>query len=671
MAKDSKPKKKNSTIPFKDSIKTKLIAIMLLVAAVPLIVSVIVSYASSTSKAVSDAEASLSWQASYIRSEYDGIINQNLMSIQTAAKSPSTIRFMENQGNITFLEEAAKYLAEIDAMLDDGNITVLTGADGMQVLRNKGKLVDVGKREYFQAAMNGETYASDVIVSASTGVRQMTMSTPIYGSNGKVIGIVQRNYDMNEFHKLLEKEADDAFITDRTGLVAAHAQYEITPDNEDDRSKSTFMTSGLEKGVYQADTGRGYKAIVAYVKSPLTGYTICTASNTKVVTANARSAATAVVAVGFILLVLASIISVRMAISFTNPVNEVNTSLAQLAGGKFAKVEKYTKRKDEFGMIINNTNSVIQTLSDIVTNIKNSAMNLGESSEELADMANQISQTADDVSNAVQEIASGATQQADEIQKASENVVQIGSAVSDVQDSTGTLESLASRMKDASEASSQSLSALQDSSTSMTEKIDDISRTISATQEAVSNINEKVEGISSIATQTNLLSLNASIEAARAGEAGRGFAVVAEEIGKLADDSKQMADEIRQQMDVLLEQSKAAVAASDEVRKGNLDQQSALGETLVSVKGMLADISETVTGVQTISTGAESCVSSKNIVSDSMSSLSAISQQNAASSEQTGASMEELSATVTTLASSAGNLKEIAEKLNEDMKFFQ
>ena len=205
----------------------------------------------------------------------------------------------------------------------------------------------------------------------------------------------------------------------------------------------------------------------------------------------------------------------------------------------------------------------------------------------------------------------------------------------------------------------------------MTGKIDDITETIHATLEAVNVIGDKVEGITSIASQTNLLSLNATIEAARAGDAGRGFAVVAEEISKLADDSKTLADEIRVEMERLLAQTKAAVEAAGDVKNGNDEQQVALGETLEAVNGMLEDIRSTVEGVKLIADGAETCETSKNAVIDTMGALSAISEENAASSEETGASMEELSATVTTLAGAAGDLREIAEKLNEDMQFFK
>ncbi|SFB96158.1 methyl-accepting chemotaxis protein [Butyrivibrio sp. YAB3001] len=285
--------------------------------------------------------------------------------------------------------------------------------------------------------------------------------------------------------------------------------------------------------------------------------------------------------------------------------------------------------------------------------------------------ASQISQTTEDVSNAVQEIASGATQQADEIQEATENVGKIGEAVTDVQGSSEELSGIAQKMKKASEVSSESLRSLQESSTEMTEKIEEISRTIQATKDAVNVIGEKVMGITNIATQTNLLSLNASIEAARAGEAGKGFAVVAGEIGTLAEDSKKMADDIKIEMEKLLEQSDAAVVAADDVKNGNSEQQIALSETFEAVNGMLEDIERTVGGVQHISNGATICDQSKDAVVDTMSALSAISEENAASSEETGASMEELSATVTTLASSADTLKDISKRLSADIAFFK
>lgn len=375
--------------------------------------------------------------------------------------------------------------------------------------------------------------------------------------------------------------------------------------------------------------------------------------------------------IAVIVLLASVLLSVYLSSKMANAIKEINKSVEHLANGEFIRAEKYLDRNDELGLTLNNTNKLIDTLEEIVNNIRNSARSVNSSSTELSDMADQISHTAEDVSNAVQEIASGATQQADEIQNAATNVGYIGEAVGNVQTSTGELDTLAGKMKEASEVSGQSLESLKNSSTEMTAKIDEISTTIQRTQDAVNAISTKVEGITSIATQTNLLSLNASIEAARAGEAGKGFAVVAGEIGKLAEDSRLMADEIKKEMETLLEESSAAVAAADDVRQGNIDQQEALEGTIHSINGMLEDINSTVGGVKTISDGANQCETSKNAVVDTMSALSAISEENAASSQETGASMQELSATVTTLAGNANDLKGVAEQLEKDLAFFK
>ena len=674
MAKETQNAKTNIKVPFVHSIKNQLIALMLGIAIIPLLIAIIVSYTTSSKKAMADAQDSLEWQAWYIEATFQSIIEQNMDMIRQVGENPTILAYITAPESGIGDDVIMSTLKGVDDILGDGNATTLTGADGMQLFRTDGgNLVDVHEREYFKQAMNGQPYMSDVITSASTGTRQVTFAAPVKDAAGNCYGIVQRNYNLDDIHEFLAEESEDAFIVDRTGLVAAHAQYKIGPGEheEDYRDKSEFMVSGKDEGFYFVDTGKGYDAYVAYVKEPNTKFTVCTASNSKTVLGSSRQAVTIVVIIGIIMAIIVAIIAVVAGRLIMLPIYSVCESLTHLADGQFQKVDLTFGEKGEFGVMVKSVNTVVDRLSSIVANIKASAAGVADSSEELSDMANQISQTAEDVSNAVQEIASGASQQADEIQSASENVGRIGDAVGDVQTSTGSLSSLANKMKEASEISSNSLASLQDSSTEMTAKIDEISKTIAATQDAVTSINDKVEGIASIATQTNLLSLNASIEAARAGEAGKGFAVVAEEIGKLADDSKTMADEIRKEMDILLEQSQAAVQAADDVKQGNQDQQIALGETLNAVNGMLGDISSTVGGVQLISEGADTCETSKNAVVDTMSALSAISEENAASSEETGASMQELSATVTTLAGSASSLRDIAEQLNQDMEFFK
>ncbi|SFD06504.1 methyl-accepting chemotaxis protein [Butyrivibrio sp. YAB3001] len=656
----------------KSSVKTKLIIIMLLIAIIPLGVAIQISYSNSASKAEEDAKSSLIWESKTLEAEVNTIFLQNKTALTSLASAPSTVAFLKGVGNIS-ASQMKEQMEKIDENFQDSNSIVISDTEGNMLVRSDDKeLMNISEREYFQTALSGQINVSGILQFAGSDARGICIAVPVYDdADGKVIGVIHRNFDLNNFHKILAANDLEAFLVDTTGTLAAHSEYEISASDEPtDLSGSPFETSEEISGVYSAEHN-GENLYIGYTKEPFSGYTLCVARNVDEVVQEARNSALTIVGVGLFMVIIVLIISVIMANSFIKPILEVNKLLAALANGEFVRISKYLGRTDEFGQMIEHSNTVVEKLETIVGHIKESSNTVNGSSEELSVMANQIAATTENVADAVQDIAAGASEQAKDVQESAESAGMISQAMVNVQDSTNNLNGLANRMKNASETSSSSLTDFRKSSEKVAGMIVDISDKISATQNAVAAINEKVEGISGIAAQTNLLSLNASIEAARAGDAGMGFAVVAEEIRKLADDSESLAKEIQVVMESLLTESASAVQAANLIIEDNKKQQEALEYTIDSVNGMIIDIEKTVDRVEKISGETDICVSSTMNVSKAMSSLSAISEENAAATETTGASVEELSATVSSLADSASNLKVIADRLNGDISFFK
>lgn len=655
----------------KNSVKTKLIALMLLIAIVPLTVAVGISYVTSTNSAKEVAKQNLDWQAKYIESEIDKMFTKSQTALTSFASSPQTIAFFK--GELTDASVVKNQMISINESFGDDNTIVMSNTEGMMVLRSdNGELKSIAQRDYFINALKGTPFISTVFISAVTNTRNICIAVPVFDNDGKtVLGVVHKTFNPDDIHTVLAQDAEEAFLVDQEATMVAHSDFEILATDEPQvYASSPYMTSGERTGFY-VSTAKGYPVYVSYVKNPASGYTVCAGKAESEVISEARRSASIIIFAGLFMIVLVFVLAMFIANSYTNPMLEVNKLLSALADGEFMEIQKYTNRTDEFGQMINNSNAVVGKLKSIVGHIKESSNTVNTSSEELAEMANQIASTTENVAEAVQEIATGASEQAKEVQDSVENAGLITDAIEGVQNSTNDLNNLAKRMKAASESSSDSLTNFHNSSKVMADMIVAISGKISATQSAVADINERVEGISGIAAQTNLLSLNASIEAARAGDAGKGFAVVAEEIRKLADDSENLAKEIHEVMETLLSESASAVKAANEIIEDNKAQQTALKSTIDSVNGMISDIEKTVERVAKISNETDTCVASNKSVSHSMSSLSAISEENAAATETTGASVEELSATVTTLADSASSLKTIAEKLNEEIEFFK
>ena len=347
-----------------------------------------------------------------------------------------------------------------------------------------------------------------------------------------------------------------------------------------------------------------------------------------------------IVAAGLAIAVVTTLIGKIITNSITEPVEQIEAAVASLRKGELSNVEMLTyESEDELGDTIRNLKEAMGILADYVSEIsvevKAIAQGdltrngdditdfLGDFSElktsllyilkrfnstltEIRNLAEQVSSNASEVENASKSLADGATEQAGVIEELNATI--------------DTVVDLAADTAKETQSASARVKASADKANEEKEKMNDLLMEMEHITEISKEIGNIITDIEDIASQTNLLSLNASIEAARAGEAGRGFAVVADQIGKLAADSAKSAVNTRDLIDKTLV----------EIEKGNTVTRT----TADAFNQIIVDMESFAEIAQNTMEKANSQAESLEQIGQGIEQLSGVVQGNAASSEE-------------------------------------
>lgn len=287
-------------------------------------------------------------------------------------------------------------------------------------------------------------------------------------------------------------------------------------------------------------------------------------------------------------------------------INELNRGLGEISNGNF-DISTDVDFKGDF-------TALSDALTHIITSLSDTLRHINESAESVSLGASQMAESA-------QTLAEGATDQAASVEELTATIQNITDAVVNTSDKASK-----------SYADAKEFEAEADKSN---EDIQELTRAMQRINDTSKEIAKIIAEIEDIASQTNLLSLNASIEAARAGEAGKGFAVVADQIGKLAADSATAAVNTRQ----LIENSIHEIEIGNEITK----------KTTAAIASVIDGIKMLAQSTREISDLSETQADSMKQLEEGVEQIAEVIQNNSAAAQETSATSEELSAQASTL----------------------
>ena len=355
---------------------------------------------------------------------------------------------------------------------------------------------------------------------------------------------------------------------------------------------------------------------------------------------------------------------------FTKPLKATIDNLQVLSDGDLTKEITTQSKITETQKLIDSANTIRENWGSIISEVADVSTNVMNSSGELKTTAASTLSASEEIAKAVEDVAQNNTRQATLVTDITKSlgIVEQGSIaitnnIKSIEDHTDNLYKDCEIMKNR-------INETRSSNDVLSENIGQIQSKIKTTNVTIQKMSDILATIEDIASQTKLLSLNASIEAVRAGESGKGFSVVADSIRTLAASTADELVSIREIIESITKNFAECDKYTSIVVENNATNQENLSEIIRIFDEVDSSISHTVDQVVSIKTAiTESEDQVKQVVGE-VETLGNVSESNAAASEEINASVEELTALMSGVDAHANMLLDQSASLNNALKTF-
>ena len=531
----------------------------------------------------------------------------------------------------------------------------------------------------------GDIYNTGIIISPASQQLALSLYCPVYDTDGRtILGYVGGAQFAESLKELLDglsvkgmEDARDYMINTAAGVhIFDEDQERMAMPIEDTMLRdviSAVSGGGSSGGSMEYTSEEGVKCIAVYQAMEERGWAVVLSDSQSEIYREAyasRNILALICAGAYVLIVVLAWISVKLCVK---PLDVVKKSIIRMKNLELKapdELGKYVGGKSETGQIASAMDSLYDILRGIVSTLQGCTDSLEQSTSTMNDATNTLIEYVGDNSATTQQLAAsiittnGAIGNVvSEIEKISELVGYVADKVKTGDEKSRQLIQTAENMK------SMAGNALQEAGVKIRQNRSNMEAAMVNLQ-SLTRVNEMAKQILDIASQTNLLSLNASIEAARAGEQGKGFAVVAQEIGNLASNSsataKQISDicgeintniaNVRECVDDIISFMEGDVSQNFQEFVGMANEY---GKSVADIRGAIWDIEESSNGF----------VASIASIRDRMSVIQSASKENeigvdeiVAKVERTNATAEELQNVSRTNRNNAREISSVVEQ---------